>query len=147
MDVLSLCWRGSRRHARRDLREGLGKSSEGESRGRRADWPCHIKTPEGILLRPSVQLPAGIHGWPRYKHFGRAGKGKPPHSHPQGQQQIKPLCLTGKAPAVSFGGLAGASLGLAGHADFEFSRKILKNKYIPRCPPLDGPRRSVRGHV
>jgi uncharacterized membrane protein YtjA (UPF0391 family) len=31
---------------------------------------------------------------------------------------------------VSFGGLAGASGGLARHVDFEISRKILKNKYI-----------------
>ena len=27
------------------------------------------------MLRPSVQLPAGIHGWARYKDFGRTGKG------------------------------------------------------------------------
>src|ERR1700742_3869451 len=27
------------------------------------------------LLRPSVQLPAGIHGWRGYRDFGRDGKG------------------------------------------------------------------------
>src|SRR5579871_4903473 len=70
-------WRGCRRQALRDLRKGLGISSEGGSTGRRADWPCHIKTPEVSLLRPSVQLPAGIHGWRRYKHFGWACKRKP----------------------------------------------------------------------
>src|ERR1700730_5286247 len=39
-------------------------SSEGGSTGRRTDWPCHINIADKVkLLRPSVQLPAGIHGW------------------------------------------------------------------------------------
>jgi len=39
-------------------------SSEGGSTGRRTDWPCHINVANKVkLLRPSVQLPAGIHGW------------------------------------------------------------------------------------
>src|ERR1700688_2587772 len=45
----------------------LGKDSicsEGGSTGRRTDWPCHINIADKVkLLRPSVQLPAGIHGW------------------------------------------------------------------------------------
>jgi hypothetical protein len=41
-----------------------GSSSEGGSTGRRTDWPCRIKIAQKVkLLRPSVQLPAGIHGW------------------------------------------------------------------------------------
>jgi hypothetical protein len=47
--------------------EPFGKDSicsEGGSTGRRTDWPCHINIAERVkLLRPSVQLPAGIHGW------------------------------------------------------------------------------------
>jgi hypothetical protein len=48
--------------------EAFGKdstiSSEGGSTGRRTDWPCHINVANKVkLLRPSVQLPAGIHGW------------------------------------------------------------------------------------
>src|SRR6478672_3916083 len=62
MKVLSWCWRGSRRQALRDLRKGLVSSSEGGNTGRRTDWPCHINS-RNELLRPSVQLPAGIHGW------------------------------------------------------------------------------------
>jgi hypothetical protein len=39
-------------------------SSEGGNTGRRTDWPCHINIAKmERLLRPSVQLPAGIHGW------------------------------------------------------------------------------------
>src|SRR6202035_1787785 len=39
-------------------------SSEGGSTGRRTDWPCHINIAVWVeLLRPTVQLPAGIHGW------------------------------------------------------------------------------------
>src|SRR3954468_1713104 len=39
-------------------------SSEGGSTGRRTDWPCRIKiAKKEKLVRPSVQLPAGIHGW------------------------------------------------------------------------------------
>src|SRR5882724_7758387 len=50
-------------------------SSEGGSTGRRADWPCHINIAKKVrLLRPSVQLPAGIHGCAVYKDFERAGK-------------------------------------------------------------------------
>src|ERR1700744_6082576 len=60
--------------------EPFGKDSicsEGGSTGRRADWPCHINIAEKVrLLRPSVQLPAGIHGWRGYRDFGRDGKGK-----------------------------------------------------------------------
>src|SRR5947208_15131791 len=64
MVVLSWCWRGPRRQALRDLRKGLGISSEGGNTGRRTDWPCHINIAKKVrLLRPSVQLPAGIHGW------------------------------------------------------------------------------------
>src|SRR5258707_15896889 len=49
--------------------------SEGGSTGRRADWPCHINIAEKVkLLRPSVQLPAGIHGCAVYKDFERHGK-------------------------------------------------------------------------
>jgi hypothetical protein len=47
--------------------EPFGKDSicsEGGSTGRRTDWPCHINVADKVkLLRPSVQLPAGIHGW------------------------------------------------------------------------------------
>jgi hypothetical protein len=50
-------------------------SSEGGSTGRRTDWPCRIKIAWKVkLLRPSVQLPAGIHGCAGYKGFGRDGK-------------------------------------------------------------------------
>src|ERR1700681_872640 len=60
--------------------EPFGKDSicsEGGSTGRRTDWPCRIKFAEKVnLLRPSVQLPAGIHGCAVYKDFGRNGKGK-----------------------------------------------------------------------
>src|ERR1700710_2066756 len=58
--------------------EPFGKDSicsEGGSTGRRADWPCHINIAKKVrLLRPSVQLPAGIHGCAVYKDFGRQGK-------------------------------------------------------------------------
>src|SRR4051812_25243025 len=62
--------------------ETFGKDSgiaqEGGNTGRRADWPCHTKIADTeILLRPSVQLPAGIHGCAPYKGFGRHGKEKP----------------------------------------------------------------------
>src|SRR4030088_1807251 len=60
--------------------EPFGKDSicsEGGSTGRRTDWPCHINIADQVrLLRPSVQLPAGIHGWALYKDFGRDGKRK-----------------------------------------------------------------------
>src|ERR1700716_2937633 len=60
--------------------EPFGKDSicsEGGSTGRRTDWPCRIKFAEKVkLLRPSVQLPAGIHGCAVYKDFARDGKGK-----------------------------------------------------------------------
>jgi hypothetical protein len=40
-----------------------------------ADWPCHIKIANAVkLLRPSVQLPAGIHGSRGYTDFRRWGK-------------------------------------------------------------------------
>src|SRR6185369_8941164 len=60
-----LCWRSFRRQALRALLERTLKvRSEGGNTGRRADWPCHIKfARDGDLLRPSVQLPAGNHGW------------------------------------------------------------------------------------
>src|SRR4051794_18399227 len=78
MVVLSWCWRGPRRQALRDLRKGLGISSEGGNTGRRTDWPCHINIAKKVrLLRPSVQLPAGIHGCAVYKDFGPDGKQKP----------------------------------------------------------------------
>src|SRR5258708_37410190 len=58
--------------------EPFGKDSicsEGGSTGRRTDWPCRIKFAEKEkLLRPSVQLPAGIHGCAVYKDFARDGK-------------------------------------------------------------------------
>src|SRR5262249_1194906 len=37
--------------------------------------------PKKSLLRPSVQLPAGIHGCAPYKGFDRHGKGKRPWRH------------------------------------------------------------------
>src|SRR3981189_2390417 len=59
--------------------EPFGKDSicsEGGSTGRRTDWPCHINIAEKVkLLRPSVQLPAGIHGCAVYKDFECNGKG------------------------------------------------------------------------
>src|SRR5882724_2134841 len=59
--------------------EPFGKDSicsEGGSTGRRTDWPCRIKFAWKVkLLRPSVQLPAGIHGCAGYKDFARDGKG------------------------------------------------------------------------
>ena len=77
MDVLSSCWRG---YAGGKPFEPFGKDSicsEGGSTGRRTDWPCHINIADRVkLLRPSVQLPAGIHGCAVYKDFGRDGKGK-----------------------------------------------------------------------
>src|SRR6266481_8304318 len=58
--------------------EPFGKDSicsEGGSRGRRTDWPCHINIAKKVkLLRPSVQLPAGIHGCAVYKDFEPDGK-------------------------------------------------------------------------
>jgi hypothetical protein len=60
--------------------EPFGKDSicsEGGSTGRRTDWPCHINIAEKVkLLRPSVQLPAGIHGCAVYTDFQRDGKAK-----------------------------------------------------------------------
>jgi len=60
--------------------EPFGKDSicsEGGSTGRRTDWSCHINIADKVkLLRPSVQLPAGIHGCAVYKDFDRQGKGK-----------------------------------------------------------------------
>ena len=64
--------------------------SEGGSTGRRTDWPCRINIAEKEkLLRPSVQLPAGIHGCAVYKDFGREGKGK---------WLGKPLCFGSREP-------------------------------------------------
>jgi hypothetical protein len=52
-------------------------SSEGGSTGRRTDWSCRIKIAKKVkLLRPSVQLPAGIHGWRGYTDFDPNGKQK-----------------------------------------------------------------------
>src|SRR5437660_5218088 len=74
MGVLSSCWRIARRQAlKRPSERTLGLSSEGGNTGRRADWPCHIKITND-LLRPSVQLPAGVCGCARYTDFGRLGK-------------------------------------------------------------------------
>src|SRR4051794_1156320 len=63
--------------------EPFGKDSicsEGGSTGRRAAWPCHSKITRlgrvEIVLGPSVQLPAGIHGWPLYRDFAPNGKEK-----------------------------------------------------------------------
>ena len=60
--------------------EPFGKDSicsEGGSTGRRTNWPCHINIADKVkLLRPSVQLPAGIHGWRGYTDFERGGKEK-----------------------------------------------------------------------
>src|SRR3954453_13208692 len=74
MEVLSSCWRIARRQAlKRPSERTLGLSSEGGNTGRRADWPCHTKITND-LLRPSVQLPAGVCGCAPYKGFGRFGK-------------------------------------------------------------------------
>src|SRR3954453_4728040 len=74
MEVLSSCWRIARRQAlKRPSERTLGLSSEGGNTGRRADWPCHTKITND-LLRPSVQLPAGVCGWARYTDFGWLGK-------------------------------------------------------------------------
>jgi hypothetical protein len=60
-------------------------SSEGGSTGRRTDWPCHINIAEKVrLLRPSVQLPAGIHGCAVYTDFERNGKGMVGETEPAG---------------------------------------------------------------
>src|ERR1700676_1241472 len=54
-----------------------GLSSEGGSTGRRTDWPCHINIADTVrLLRPSVQLPAGIHGWRGLYGFRAEWQGK-----------------------------------------------------------------------
>src|ERR1700733_1197448 len=87
--------------------EPFGKDSicsEGGSTGRRADWPCHINIAEKVkLLRPSVQLPAGIHGCAVYTDFQRDGKGKPTNWGTAG------TCgdLTPPAHAVSLGSTFG----------------------------------------
>src|ERR1700728_3276864 len=87
--------------------EPFGKDSicsEGGSTGRRTDWPCHINIAEKVkLLRPSVQLPAGIHGCAVYTDFRRDGKAKRRESHRPG------TCgdLTQQAPAVSLGSTFG----------------------------------------
>src|SRR5437763_15360383 len=74
MEVLSSCWRIARRQAlKRPSERTLGLSSEGGNTGRRADWPCHTKITHD-LLRPSVQLPAGVCGCARYTDFDRLGK-------------------------------------------------------------------------
>src|SRR3954466_3551738 len=74
MEVLSSCWRIARRQAlKRPSERTLGLSSEGGNTGRRADWPCHTKITND-LLRPSVQLPAGVCGWAPYTDFGRLCK-------------------------------------------------------------------------
>src|SRR5512142_125280 len=74
MEVLSSCWRIARRQAlKRPSERTLGLSSEGGNTGRRADWPCHTKITND-LLRPSVQLPAGVCGCAPYTDFGRLCK-------------------------------------------------------------------------
>src|SRR5947209_20273555 len=74
MVVLSSCWRIARRQAlKRPSERTLGLSSEGGNTGRRADWPCHTKITND-LLRPSVQLPAGVCGCAPYTDFGRLCK-------------------------------------------------------------------------
>src|SRR6266576_1959950 len=103
MDVLSKSWRGSWRQAVRGLRKGLGLSSEGGSTGRRTDWPCRINIAWKVrLLRPSVQLPAGIHGWGRDKDFERDGKGYEPN-WPRPARPGTGAGLKQPGPAVSFG--------------------------------------------
>jgi len=68
--------------------EPFGKDSicsEGGSTGRRTDWPCHINIAEKVrLLRPSVQLPAGIHGCALYTDFECDGKGMVSENEPVG---------------------------------------------------------------
>src|SRR5258707_14849554 len=84
MEVLSSCWRIARRQAlKRPSERTLGLSSEGGNTGRRADWPCHTKITND-LLRPSVQLPAGVCGWRAYTDFGRFGKVAGPRFRPDG---------------------------------------------------------------
>src|SRR5207253_5900404 len=78
-------------------------SSEGGNTGRRTDWPCHINIAEKVrLLRPSVQLPAGIHGCGVYKDFECDGKGYEPN-WPRAARPGTGAGLTQPCPAVSFG--------------------------------------------
>src|ERR1700685_545699 len=83
--------------------EPFGKDSicsEGGSTGRRTDWSCHINIAEKEkLLRPSVQLPAGIHGSRGLYGFCVRWQGKAGGSAPPGTEGG----LTQAAPAVSFG--------------------------------------------
>src|SRR4029077_11531176 len=75
-----LCWRGSRRQALRDLRKGLDNAQKAEARDDGTTGPATAITPKRNnalkvqLLRPSVQLPAGIHGCAGYKDFELGGK-------------------------------------------------------------------------
>src|SRR4029079_12946091 len=83
MVVLSSCWRIARRQAlKRPSERTLGLSSEGGNTGRRADWPCHTKITND-LLRPSVQLPAGVCGCAPYTDFGRLCKVAAPAFGPE----------------------------------------------------------------
>src|SRR3954447_661011 len=92
MEVLSSCWRIARRQAlKRPSERTLGLSSEGGNTGRRADWPCHTKITND-LLRPSVQLPAGVCGCAPYTDFGRLCKDwRPSFGQATRQLQSEPV--------------------------------------------------------
>src|SRR5260370_39486987 len=78
--------------------------SEGGSTGRRTDWPCHINIADKVkLLRPSVQLPAGIHGWRGLYGFWARWQGKVAESARRARGPGTGVGLTQPSPAVSFG--------------------------------------------
>src|SRR6266851_2985590 len=87
--------------------EPFGKDSicsEGGSTGRRTDWPCHINIADKVkLLRPSVQLPAGIHGWRGLYGFWARWQGKAAESADRARGPGTGAGLTQPSPAVSFG--------------------------------------------
>jgi hypothetical protein len=53
----------------------LDIAQKAEARDDGPTGPVTSKSPQVRLVRPSVQLPAGIHGWRGYKDFGASGKG------------------------------------------------------------------------
>ena len=80
-------------------------SSEGGSTGRRTDWSCRIKIAVQVkLLRPSVQLPAGIHGWRGYTDFDPNGKQKAGYSvrFCEGRNRLFAALLDRAGPAGVF---------------------------------------------
>src|SRR3984885_3178881 len=150
MDVLSCVGVERRRQALRTLRKGLGISSRRRKHGTtgRLALP-HQNTGWGGIAETVRSAPGqGPTGGRRYKHFGRAGKGKPRGEDPRcNRNRAARLRLTGKAPTVSFGPACGCNRRFSAHPSSGLSRKILKNKIYSLFSRFKKGKRNVRGRL